>query len=110
VAGRRLSVSIKHRPHHPEENNSPEHEKKKPNNEDYPRPSPTTADAPNHHDHVHNNYEDVPHKEKKGNSEKKTLEYAHWKLETTRPTREYITGHKSQNVRISQPVGKGFNV
>jgi hypothetical protein len=76
---------------------------------DYPRPSHISADAPTHHEHGHNYEEEVPHKkEKKPNSERKTQEYAHWKSETTRPTRDHNVGQKPQKMRILQPTGKGL--
>jgi len=82
-------------------------EEKKQDNVDYPRPS---ADAPNHHEHGHNNYEEEMHKkDKKPNPERKTQEYAHMKSETTRPTRDHNACQKSLNMRISQPAGKAFN-
>lgn len=111
VAGRRLSVTTKQKPHRPEDRIGTESEKKKEDNEDYPRPSPsTTADAPIQHDHGHNYEEEVPHKkEKKPNSERKTQEYEYYKGEATRPTRDHNVGQKAQNIRISQPTGKGFN-
>lgn len=91
------------------EKTSPD-EEMKPESMDYPRPDPTTGDAHHDPDHVHNHYEEEgPHKREK-NSEKKVQEYAHWKSETTRPTRDLNVGQKGQNLRISQPAGKGLNV
>jgi hypothetical protein len=77
---------------------------------DYPRPS-HIADAPSHHEHGHNNYEEDMHKkDRKPNSERKTQEYVYMKSETTRPTRDHNVGQKTLNMRISQPAGKAFNV
>jgi len=99
-------VTTKHRPHRPEEKSAAGSEGKSETKEDYPRPSHIISDARTHHD-GHNNYEDeVRHKEKKPNSERKTQEYAQW---TTRPTRDH-KWQKTQDMRISQPTGKGFNV
>jgi hypothetical protein len=107
VAGRRLSLITKHRPHCPVERSNAEEEKKQ-ENEDYPRPSP---DTPIHHEHGHNNYEEeVPHKKERiHHADKKTQEYVQWKSDTNRPSRDHNVVQKAQNTRISQPTGKGFN-
>src|SRR5258705_13718330 len=84
-------------------------EEKKEPNADYPRTSHITGDAPSHHEHGHNNYEEEVHKkERKPNSERKTYEYAHMKSETTRPTRDHNVGQRTLNMRMSQPAGKTF--
>lgn len=81
---------------------------------DYPRPVPPTAgEEAAQHQQVHRNEEELPpKKEKKYNhdNEKKVQEYAHWKTQTTRPTRDVNGGNKGQTmgVRIGQPAGKAF--
>ncbi len=75
--------------------------------DDYPRPTAPTGDAPlqqNQHE------EEVPHKKER--KEMKLQETAHWKTETTRPTRD---SHAASNthgggMRISQPAGKSLGV
>ena len=93
---------------------------------DYPRPAPPGAptanenmnadDAPplpppHHiHQHQHNEDEAPPKKDK---NEKKLQELPHWKLETTRPTRDNIHGGSkghAMGMRIAQPAGKALGV
>lgn len=76
--------------------------------DDYPRPTAPTGDAPLQQNHQHE--EEVP--PKKERKEKKLQETAHWKTETTRPTRD---SHAASNIhgggmRISQPAGKSLGV
>jgi len=118
VGGRRLSVSMKHK--------APVSvgaavtipgtvDKKETIVPDYPRPVPLAAgDNANQHQQLHRNEEELPPKKEKkynhDNPEKKVQEYAHWKTETTRPTRDVNGGNKGQTmgVRIAQPAGKAF--
>ena len=80
---------------------------------DYPRPAaPAIEDTTqqHHQQEVHRNEEESPPKKFKKNS---VQEYAHWKTETTRPTRERcLNGGNSQSmgIRIGQPAGKSFGV
>jgi len=137
VGGRRLSVS-KHRAHTADTHNASSVNKNTAAKSDedvdadaagraaadYPRPAPpgpTTAnDAPplpppqhthqHQHQHQHNEDEAPP---KKDRNEKKVQELPHWKLETTRPTRDNIHGGSKghpKGMRIAQPAGKGFGV
>lgn len=111
VGGRRLSISTKHKSHPSTDTTSPEVEKK--HDEaipDYPRPAPPTGDAPLHHIHHHHEEDMPPKREKKHDNERKMQEYAHWKSETTRPTRDLNAGGKGQFMRIAQPAGKALGV
>ena len=78
---------------------------------DYPRPTAPAEEATQEQQHqeVHRNEEELPlKKDKKFNVQ----EYAHWKTETTRPTRDLNEGNKGQTMgaRIGQPAGKAFGV
>ena len=80
---------------------------------DYPRPAPPTA-GNEAAQQVHRNEEELPpKKEKKYNhdNDKKVQKYAHWKAQTTRPTRDMNEGNKGQTMglRIGQPAGKTFS-
>ncbi|KIM47440.1 hypothetical protein M413DRAFT_22107 [Hebeloma cylindrosporum] len=89
---------------------------------DYPRPAPPGApptanvnaeDAPpppHQHQHQHQHEDDAP--PKKDRNEKKLHELPHWKLESTRPTRDNIHGGKghAMGIRIAQPAGKALGV
>jgi len=112
VGGRRLSVSMKHRaPILPISPISAEAAATDtPGTEikivpDYPRPVPPTAGDEAHHQQAHRNEEELPPKKKKYNQE-----YAHWKTQTTQPTRDASGGNKGQimGIRIGQPAGKTF--
>ncbi|KAF8971839.1 hypothetical protein BDZ97DRAFT_1753081 [Flammula alnicola] len=112
VGGRRLSMSTKHKPQAHAESNTSQSANKEDDDAaapDYPRPAPPTGDAPPHHGHHHNEEEAPPKKEK---IEKKVQESAHWKAETTQPTRDVHGGNKGHGVgiRIAQPAGKAFGV
>lgn len=71
---------------------------------DYPRPSPPTNDAPLQQNRQHE--EEAPLKKER--NDKKIKETAHWKTETTRPTRDSYMASKlhGTGMRISQPAGK----
>jgi len=115
VGGRRLSMSMK-----PKaipavaaiSNAAPETgDKTETTVPDYPRPAaPAVEEATQQHQQeVHRNEEELPpKKDKKYNVQ----EYAHWKTETTRPTRDPNDGYKNQTMgsRIGQPAGKEFGV
>ena len=77
---------------------------------DYPRPAPPAIEDVNQQNQqeLHRNEEELPPKKIKKNVQ----EYAHWKTETTRPTRDLNGGNKGQTmgVRIGQPAGKAFGV
>ncbi|CAA7264882.1 unnamed protein product [Cyclocybe aegerita] len=113
VGGRRLSIT-KHKVHLPaRETLSPEaaNKEEEPAVSDYPRPAPPNSDAPHHHTHQ----EDLPPKKERKHvhdSEKKMQEYAHWKSESTRPTKEPDVGSRNQGtgMRIAQPAGKNFGL
>jgi len=117
VGGRRLSMSIKSKAPIPAEaavtNAAPETgDKAETTVLDYPRPAaPAIEDATQQHpqQEVHRNEEELPPKKNKKNN---VQEYAHWKTETTRPTRDLNGGNKCQTmgVRIGQPAGKAFGV
>jgi len=79
---------------------------------DYPRPAPPGGEGQTHQHEGHNQYQD---EEQTGRDKKhpyrKMKEYAHWKAETTRPTR--IAQASAIKVcgaggRIAQPAGKGI--
>jgi len=115
VGGRRLSMSMKPKAPIPAEavtKPAPETGKTEITVSDYPRPvaPPAVEEATQqHHQEVHRNEEELPpKKDKKYNVQ----EYAHWKTETTRPTRDLNGGNKGQTmgVRIGQPAGKAFGV
>ncbi|EKM84300.1 hypothetical protein AGABI1DRAFT_124622 [Agaricus bisporus var. burnettii JB137-S8] len=79
--------------------------------DDYPRPAPPGQEQAHQHD-GHNQYQDDEQAKKTKNSPSndKTKEYAHWKTETTRPTRD-VQGNAAKvygaSGRIAQPAGKG---
>jgi len=77
---------------------------------DYPRPAPPSPDAPLHQNRHHHEEDMPPKREKKHDAERKMQEYAHWKSETTRPTRDLNAGQKGPNMRIAQPAGKALGV
>ncbi|KJA28293.1 hypothetical protein HYPSUDRAFT_211665 [Hypholoma sublateritium FD-334 SS-4] len=109
VGGRRLSISAKHKsPVHAAPSSVQTENKDNIAADDYPRPTAPTGDAPLQQNHQHEE-EVPPQKERK---EKKLQETAHWKTETTRPTRD---SHVASNIhgcgmRISQPAGKSLGV
>jgi len=113
VGGRRLSMSIKHKPTISAEAAviTPETEDRKETTApDYPRPTPRTVADEAAQQQVHTNEEELPpRKEKKCNHDKDNR-FPHRKTETTRPTRDVQEGNKSQRMglRIGQPAGKGF--
>ncbi|KAF9447546.1 hypothetical protein P691DRAFT_760696 [Macrolepiota fuliginosa MF-IS2] len=119
VGGRRRSMSNKPRtpntggaqltePAASEETASPESP-----TDGYPRPAPPSEGQAHPHD-AHHQYQDEEQarKEKKHtpNDNEKMKEYAHWKVETTRPTRD-VQGNVMKtwgaSGRIAQPAGKG---
>jgi len=117
VGGRRRSVSSK-----PKTQNTggtqltePAGSDEATNNEtaadDYPRPAPPSEGQQADHRDAHHQYQDEEQarKEKKHPSNEKMKEYAHWKAETTRPTR-YVQGNVMKgwgaSGRIAQPAGK----
>jgi len=114
IGGRRLSISTRHKTHgnsgaaRSEKSPSPEA-----NEEDYPRPA---APGEEPHQHILHNEEELPPKKEKkhGNheNERKLKEFAHWKVDITRPTRDLQGGNKSFGAsgRIAQPAGKGLGV
>lgn len=77
----------------------------------YPRPAPPGEGQAHPHDN-HHQYQDEEQarKEKKHLPSEKMKEYAHWKAETTRPTRD-VQGNTMKtwgaSGRIAQPAGKG---
>jgi len=78
--------------------------------DDYPRPAPPSEGQEPHHD-THHQYQDEEQarKEKKHPSNEKLKEYAHWKAETTRPTRDVQSNMMKgwgTSGRIAQPAGK----
>jgi len=116
VGGRRLSMSMKPKAPIPVEaavtNATPETVNKTETTVlDYPRPAPPAIEdaTQQHQQEVHRNEEELPPKKNKKNN---VQEYAHWKTETTRPTRDLNGGNKGQSmgVRIGQPAGKAFGV
>jgi hypothetical protein len=79
--------------------------------DDYPRPAPP-GEGQVHQNEGHNQYQDEEQakKTKKHPSNEKMKEYAHWKAETTRPTRDAqgtVTKAYGAGGRIAQPAGKG---
>jgi len=115
VGGRRLSISMKHKAPIPVEaavtNAAPQTENETATTvaPDYPRPAaPVLVEEANHQQEVHRNEKEVPPKKEKYN----VREHAHWKTETTRPTRDLNGGNKGQTmgIRIGQPAGKAFGV
>jgi len=116
VGGRRLSMSMKPKAPIPTEaavtNAAPETgDKTETTVLDYPRPAPPVIEDANQQNQqeVHRNEEEIPPKKFK---KKNVQEYAQWKTETTRPTRDLNGGNKGQTmgVRIGQPAGKAFGV
>jgi len=79
--------------------------------DDYPRPAPP-GEGQIHQHEGHNQYQD---EEQTGRDKKhpygKMKEYAHWKAETTRPTRNAqasVIKVCGAGGRIAQPAGKGI--
>jgi len=116
VGGRRLSMSMKHKAPISVEAavTAPETgDKEETTVPDYPRPAPPTAGDEAARQQVHRNEEELPPRKKYNHdNDKKVQEYAHWKTETTRPTRDMNGGNKGQTMglRIGQPAGKAFGV
>ncbi|TFK70046.1 hypothetical protein BDN72DRAFT_568152 [Pluteus cervinus] len=80
--------------------------------EDYPRPA---APGEEPHQVLHNEDEAPLKKDKKRGqqeNEKKLRELSHWKVDTTRPTKDAQSGNRTYgaNGRIAQPAGKNFGV
>lgn len=77
---------------------------------DYPRPAPP-GDEQVHDRRLHE--DDLPPKREKkqgAHDSDKMKEYAHWKADNTRPTRDTQGGNKAFGGagRIAQPAGKPF--
>jgi len=115
VGGRRLSGSMSIKPKAPipaeaVTKPAPETGETETTVPDYPRPAaPLAVEEQHQQQEVHRNEEELPpKKDKKYNVQ----EYAYWKTETTRPTRDLNGGNKGQTmgVRIGQPAGKAFGV
>jgi len=110
VGGRRLSMSMKPKAPIPAEAAAVApitEDKTETTVPDYPRPAaPAEEAAQQHQQEVHRNQEELPLKKYN------VQEYAHWKTETTRPTRDLNEGNKGQTMgaRIGQPAGKAFGV
>ncbi|KAH8094686.1 hypothetical protein BXZ70DRAFT_947091 [Cristinia sonorae] len=119
VAGRRLSVNTRPKPSHSSEqkqasptNNQPEERP------DYPRPAPPGEQQAHDPQHVHDDHDEVPKKDKKhghggAEHERRLQENLMKKAELNRPTKEFGSGGKSAvggGGRIGQPNGKGFAV
>ncbi|THH30222.1 hypothetical protein EUX98_g3953 [Antrodiella citrinella] len=118
VAGRRLSVS-RPRPHVP----APEQKPPSPAEDerpDYPRPAPPGEQQAHNPDHVHDDHDEVPRKEKRRghgspDHERRVQESLMRKAEQNRPTKDLggnapIKGAVGGGGRIGQPAGKGFAV
>jgi len=112
VGGRRLSTSIRQKPHLNTE--TAQHENKHSPDEtpspvsDYPRPNPQDQnhDAPPHRQQRE---EEIP---KKDRQEKKVQELHQRKMEQNIPTRDGNASGKgnASGTRISQPAGKAFGI
>jgi hypothetical protein len=79
--------------------------------DDYPRPAPPGEGQALQHEGYHQYQdEEQARREKKHPSSEKMKEYAHWKAETTRPTRDIqsnVVKVCGASGRIAQPAGKG---
>lgn len=112
VGGRRLSISTSklHKPHSAAPQATPPTEREPA--PDYPRPAAPGGDEQGaHQQQQHHEEENSPKKERKHgqhDAERKTKEYAQWKAESTRPTRDSVPAYKA-GARIVQPA-KGFGL
>ncbi|KAF9011313.1 hypothetical protein BDQ17DRAFT_1345938 [Cyathus striatus] len=112
VGGRRLSITSKPKPHVLSEpiimqsaDNEPDASQL-----DYPRPAPPGSETERQHKEHHQRQEDE-RKEKKHHLHDGQKDYAFWKAESTRPTRDpqsVLSKSPTAGVRIGQPAGKGF--
>jgi len=81
---------------------------------DYPRPAPPNDNLAHVPQHVHDDHEELPKKDKKHGfgleHERKGQENLYIKQEQNRPTRDLMNMGKNTGGKINQPAGKTIDV